>query len=93
MLLRPNSDTVTGTIIAPDGTVANRPTIVLSQEEAELLRKYKKFLAARGLREALYCNHCWSGNLADGVSEAYVTNQQIVIKCNHRLLFYQGQTF
>jgi hypothetical protein len=93
MIVKDNADTTTGTIVGADGAVLNRPTVILSQEEADLLRRYKKFLQKRGLREALYCTTCWTGDLADGVSEAYVTDAQILLKCNHRMLFYQGQSF
>ena len=92
MLVRPNSDVVIGAIVSPDGEVLNKPTVLLSKDEAELLRNYKKFLQRRGLREAIYCNHCWQGDLSDGM-DAFVTDGQILFKCRHRLLFYQGQTF
>jgi hypothetical protein len=40
----------------------------------------------------LYCNTCWQGDLADGM-DAFVTEGQILFKCSHRLLFYQGATY
>jgi hypothetical protein len=91
-LLQPNTETTIGTLVDANGEVVNKPTVILSKEEAELLRKYKKFLAARGLREALFCNTCWTGDLSDGM-DAFVTDGQILFKCAHRMLFYQGQTF
>ena len=92
MLIRPNSDVLPGTIVDANGEVVNKPTQLLTKEEAELLRKYKKFLEARGLREALFCSTCWSGDLSDGM-DAHVTPHQIMFKCSHRLLFYQGYTY
>lgn len=91
-LLQPNGDVVEGSLVDANGDVVNKPTHLLTQEEAELLRKYKKFLAKRGLREALYCDHCFHGDLSDGM-DAFVTDGQILFKCSHRLLYYQGQTF
>lgn len=85
------TDKTQSVVIAPDGTVANYPTVVLSLEDAKLLREYKKFLLRHGLREALYCNNCFEHNLSHG-TEAYVTPDQIVIRCRCRLRFYQGQT-
>lgn len=82
----------TGTIVAPDGTIATRPTQILSPDEAELLRAYKKFLHARGIREAWYCNTCWDGDRSDGM-RAFVTDGQILAECRCRMLFYQGQSF
>ena len=49
-------ETTTSVIIAPDGTPATIPTILLTDEEARLLRIYKKFLNGAQLREALYCD-------------------------------------
>jgi len=82
----------TTTILAPDGSTANYPTVYLTGEEATLLRTYKKFLNRLGLKEALYCNACWEQNLQHGC-EAYVTDQQIMIKCRCKVRFFQGQTF
>lgn len=91
-LLKTNTDTVVGTIVDANGEVVNKPTVLLSKEEAELLRKYKKFLQARGLKEAIFCTTCWDGDLSDGM-DAHVTEGQILFKCAHRMLFYQGMTF
>lgn len=91
-LLKPNTDTVEGAIVGPNGEVLSKPTQILTSEEAQVLRRYKKFLAARGMREALFCNECWSGNLGDGM-RAHVTDGQIMFECRHRMLFYQGQSY
>ena len=85
------SDTIS-TILGPTGEPATIPTVILSQEDADLLRKYKKFLAKQGLREALYCNQCWDGSREDGC-KAYVTDSQIGILCRCRMRFFQGQTY
>lgn len=92
MLIRPNSGVVGGTILTADGEVASKPTVILSSEEASLLRQYKKFLMKHGLREAVYCNTCFDGDLDDGM-RAFVRDDQILFECRHRMLFYQGQSF
>lgn len=66
-------------------------TEMLSAEEAKLLRDYKRFLQRRGLREALFCNTCSEQRRSDG-TQAYVTAEQIGIKCRCRFLFHQGPT-
>lgn len=81
-----------GTILDASGNVAIVPTTVLSQEEAELLRRYKKFLQAHGLAEALYCKNCGIGSRNDGC-EAHVTDSDILIRCRCKMRFYRGQTF
>lgn len=79
-------------ILGPDGSVASLPTRILSDEDARILRSYKKLLQTYGLREALYCNGCWNGERHDGC-KAYVTDNQILIQCRCAVRFHQGQTY
>jgi hypothetical protein len=81
-----------GLIVGPGGEPASIPVRSLDTEDAEILRKYKKFLARHGLREALFCNNCWDGNVHDGC-EAFVTDNEIVIRCRCALRVYRGLTF
>jgi hypothetical protein len=87
-----NTDTAESVIIAPDGSVDTVPAIIISDADATLLREYKKFLLRQGLREALYCQHCWSGERHDGC-KAYVTDAEIAIVCRCRNRFHRGQSF
>jgi hypothetical protein len=61
--------------------------------ELWLLAEYKKFLAKRGYREALYCQHCWSKDLSDGC-EAHVKTSgltvEALIKCRCRVAYGKG---
>jgi hypothetical protein len=92
MLVKPNTDVTEGTIVNPDGSIASRPTLLLSAEDAKLLREYKKLLRKLNLREALYCNDCWDGTREDGC-KAFVTDAQIGIFCRCKQRFHQGQSF
>jgi hypothetical protein len=92
VLIRGNTNVTEGTILDANGSIVNKPTKLLSADDAKLLRAYKKFLMVHGLREAVYCNECFSGNLSDGM-RAHVTDGQILFECRHRMLFHQGQTF
>jgi hypothetical protein len=92
MLVKDNANVTVGSIVGPDGEVLSKPTQILSSDEARLLREYKKFLHVRGMREALYCNECFSGNLSDGM-RAHVTDSQVLFECRHRMIFYQGNTY
>lgn len=85
-------DVTDAALVGPDGSLANKPTILFDAEEAALLRRYKKLLAKHGLREALYCNACWEGNRSDGM-RAFVRDDQILFECRCRTLFHQGQTY
>lgn len=81
----------TGVIVEPDGTLATRQTRVLTDADAKLLREYQRFLRKYELREALYCNACFEGDLEDGC-RASVTLDRIGILCRCQLRIYQGQT-
>ena len=87
------ADEIVGTIVAPDGTVATRPTLVLTDEEARLLRTYKKFLLKYHLREALYCQDCWDGSSTQDGCRAFVTADQILIECRCKMRFHQGAAY
>ena len=81
-----------GMIVAPDGTPARVSAIQLDHSDAILLRQYKKLLQRYGLREALFCNTCWDGNISDGC-DASVTDGNIIIKCRCSLRTYVGGTY
>lgn len=86
------TDASLSTIVAPDGTVASRPTIMLTDTEAELLRTYKKFLMLHGLQEALFCAQCGHASREDGC-KSFVQDSQILIECRCKVRLYLGQTF
>jgi hypothetical protein len=92
MLIKDNANVTVGAIVSPDGEVVSKPTVLLSADDAALLRQYKKFLMKHGIREAVFCNQCFSGNLSDGM-RAHTTDGQIMWECRHRMLFHQGQSF
>ncbi|HEY3220327.1 MAG TPA: hypothetical protein VGJ80_06325 [Gemmatimonadales bacterium] len=93
VLLHPNTNVTTGTLIGPDGSVLNKPTTLLSDDDARLLRTYKKFLQRMGWREATYCNACFEGNLSHDGMQVRVTDDQIVAICRHRMVYYGGQSY
>lgn len=79
-------------IVGPDGSIATIPQVSLTESEARLLRAYRRFLDHHHLREALYCNNCWEGNLQDGCGAA-VTDFEILIKCRCKMRVYIGSTY
>ena len=90
--IRTNSNVTEGVILDANGQPATMPTVLLTSEEAALLRLYKRFLHSHGLREALYCNTCYQGAQHDGM-EAHVTDSEVFFRCRHRLLYHKGQSF
>lgn len=84
---------MSGTILGPDGSVANLPSETLSDDELRLLAEYKKFLQVRGYREALYCQRCWGRDLSDGCDAHVKTSGfsvEAMIKCRCRLVYGKG---
>lgn len=59
------------------GPVPDRP---ISTTDAHLLRQYKKFLLAHGLKESLWCLRCEDEGREVGL-RAYVTNSDIGFLC------------
>ena len=85
-------DTSLSTIVDPQGNVATRPTIQLTDTEAALLRTYKKFLQLHRLQEALFCANCGHASREDGC-KSFVQDGQILIECRCKVRLYLGQTF
>ena len=86
------NDTTKSVIVAPDGTPATLPTVILTGEEAKLLREYKKFKQRHRILEANYCEDCWEQNRNHGM-DGYVSNESIFVRCRCRALHFQGPTY
>ncbi len=86
------NDTVTAQLVGPDGALIKRPALMLTMEEAKLLRAYKKFLLSHRLREApVRCEDCFANNRND-FHTFFVLDEQIMYACDCKELFYRGQT-
>lgn len=88
------AEKTTGLIIDPTtGAAANIPTILLTAEQAKIMREYKKkVLLPLGIKETAYCDNCWEHNLSHGM-EAHVTDNKIMFRCRCRMLFFNGPTY
>lgn len=71
--------------------VITRETL-MAQGDAELLRKYKRFMLAHGLREALWCQTCDNEGRSPGL-KAVVTDSKIDLVCRCTTRRYRGQTY
>lgn len=65
---------------------------LFTQSDAELLRRYKKFLLAHGLKEALYCAVCEAADRPSGL-RASVLDGRIDFACRCTVRRYRGQTY
>lgn len=79
------------TLVDRDGNLLTKINVSLTTEEHKLLRMYRKFLAHRGLREALYCTACWNGSREDG-TRASVTDHSALIECRCKTRSYYGMS-
>lgn len=89
MLVKPNTNVVEGTIVAPDGSLLNKPTTILEKGEADVIRAYKKIKDKYGFGEENRCFACWTGDRDDGM-RGHTTDSQILYECRCRMIFRQG---
>lgn len=82
---RPQSDLMQMT---DDGRV-NEP---LTDTDAELLRRYKRFLMKHGLIESLWCHMCAALDQPEGL-RASVMDAAIDLECRCTVRRHRGQTF
>lgn len=80
------NDKVPGTILDANGQPSYRPTVILSADEARMLREHKRFKQTHGIREADFCANC------SGPFQAYVRTDEIAFVCKCRMLYYRGMT-
>lgn len=81
------------TLYDRNGEPTDLPHEPLSDDELRLLLEYKKFLSAHGYREAVYCNRCWTNNIADGTEFRVQTSGltvEAIIRCRCRTAYGKG---
>ncbi len=79
------------TLLNRDGAPVMRDKQI-AQGDAELLRKYKKFLLKHGLKESLWCAVCAEAGRSDGL-RASVMDDKIDLACRCTVRRYRGQTY
>jgi hypothetical protein len=79
------------TLLTPHGAVVMREQTI-AQGDAELLRRYKKFLLKYGMKEALWCVRCAADGRPDGL-RASVMDDKIEMACRCTVRRYRGQTY
>ena len=82
-------------IVAPDGSLLNKPTIELSAADAQTIRAYERLLKRHGLRRpegvGVYCNACFEANRQDG-ARYFVEPARIWIECRCKVRVFNGAT-
>lgn len=92
------NDKTTSTIEMSDGEQIRLSTVILSDDEASTLREYRDWLEARRISRTFFCPHCkvpdpmTAGRFLPKPMEAFITDHQILLSCDHRRLFYHGRT-
>ena len=87
------NDKTTSIVLDANGVPVTLPTVLLSSEDAALLRLYKKFLQRHGIQEANYCQTCWDRSALEDGMRVFVTDADILFECRHRRLIYKGQSY
>jgi hypothetical protein len=76
-------------LIGPDGALLLKPTQVLSQEDANVLRATERLLRRLRLRFAIHCDRCYEQwNFADGCKGADESNERTYVlecRCTRRV--------
>ena len=65
---------------------------LFAESDADLLRKYKKFLQKYGMRESLWCLKCEDAGREPGL-RATVLDGKIDFQCRCTIRRYRGQTY
>ncbi len=86
------SDPFRGLANPVDPTPLVRKVAPMTDRDAELLRKYKRFLQTHGLRESLWCRPCEDAGRAPGL-RATVTDAKIDFECRCTVRRYRGQNY
>ncbi len=87
-----NVERTQGTIVGVDGEVLQRPTKLISPDEATLVRSYFKFvIGILRLEPEFLCADCFDGT-QESAATYDINEQQIVIVCRCSLRFHQGET-
>jgi hypothetical protein len=77
-----------GVILDANGEPASRPTTLLTNDEAKLMRDFIRRIAHKhGLVFNTYCTNC------DDRMTSKVEAGMIVFNCSCRMLFHRGQSF
>lgn len=74
-----------------EGKLLLRPTIELSVEEAQAMRRAAKLLRSRRFRMTIRCDACFEANRGDGM-RGEINSQHIFLECRCRILKFSGQT-
>lgn len=80
-----------GHLVAPDGSLLERPTRILDLDSAKALRAYFLWAMRNQLEPELVCGDCFD-HTRESKAIYEINDQQIVIACGCSLRFYQGVT-
>lgn len=84
-------DRTVGRLVAPDGSVASRPTTLMSADAAAIIRAYFTWAMKNQLEPELFCATCY--DFSRSLKATYnIDEQQIAIVCQCQLRFFQGAT-
>lgn len=88
-----SADKTAGTIMTPSGPEF-RPTTILQDMEAVLIKRYVRALRARGKEPRLFHIGCWSKDVfeEDEAIAMHVSEDQIVYVCKCRTLYHASST-
>ena len=75
-----------------DGALLNRPTEVLSAEDARMIRAAAKALRKRRFRMLIRCDACFEDHRQQDGMRGEITRSHIALECRCRYLTFNGET-
>jgi len=84
------ADRTKGLLFDEHGQPASLPTVLMSRDEAQILRQYARFLHDRRLSVSYYCRGCWNGRTTADPLMVKISPGQVVFTCRCRIRYWQG---
>ena len=79
-----------GHLVAPDGSLVERPTTILDADAAKILRNYFYWAQSHGLQPELICNTC-DDHTRDSKAIYNISEQEVVIICQCGIRYFKGE--
>lgn len=74
-----------------EGSLLTRPTVQLTEKEAQLLRQAARLLRAKRFRMTIRCDACFEAGRGDGM-RGEIAHNHISLECRCRWIKYTGAT-
>lgn len=85
------TDRTTGHLVAADGSLLDRPTVLMGAETASIIRAYFTWAMQNQLEPELVCGACFDHS-RESKAVFTITDEQVVICCDCSIRYFEGST-